>query len=249
MNKYKLRKDLSIEHYGRTLYRIEALKSFNNVSVGDLGGYIESESNLSPSNDCWVYCNAEVYGNAYVCGNARLCGNVYVYGNARLCGNARVYGNAVVYGNAYVCGNARVYDSAIVYDSAEVDGNAEVYGNATVYGNAGVYGNAKVYDNAIVYDSARVYGNARVYDSARVYDNVIITKDPIYITGLPKHNIFITDNQVAIGCEIHTFKHWIKHIEDIGKQHKYTEAQIKLYKLVVFQCIETRTNKQLIKVV
>ena len=49
-----------------TLYQIEALKDFLNVKKGDLGGWIEKESNLSHRGDCWVYGDARVYGRAMV---------------------------------------------------------------------------------------------------------------------------------------------------------------------------------------
>ena len=45
-NKYKLTEE-SISYFGKTLYRIEALKDFANVKKGDKGGYIEKEDNLS----------------------------------------------------------------------------------------------------------------------------------------------------------------------------------------------------------
>jgi len=66
---------------GITFYWIEALKDFGNVKKGDLGGWIEKESNLSQEGDCWVSDNAEVSGNA------RICGNTWVSGNAWVCGN------------------------------------------------------------------------------------------------------------------------------------------------------------------
>ncbi|MDV7396875.1 hypothetical protein RZS08_36090, partial [Arthrospira platensis SPKY1] len=85
-----------------TLHRIKALKDFNDVKKGDLGGWIEKESNLSQSGNCWVYDNALVYGDAQVFGNA------WVYGDALVYGDAQVYGTAWVYGNARVFGDARV---------------------------------------------------------------------------------------------------------------------------------------------
>ena len=85
--KYELT-DETIDVSGTTLHRIKALKDFGNVKKGELGGYVESEYNLSQIGNCWVY------GNARVCGDAELCGNARVYGNAEVCGNARVYGNA-----------------------------------------------------------------------------------------------------------------------------------------------------------
>ena len=61
--KYKLTEECK-EHFGRKLYRIKALIDFGDVKAGDLGGYIESEKNLSHNDNCWVYGNARVYGNA-----------------------------------------------------------------------------------------------------------------------------------------------------------------------------------------
>ncbi len=42
--KYELIKSDSINWFGRTLYRIKAVRSFGNVEKGELGGYIEKES-------------------------------------------------------------------------------------------------------------------------------------------------------------------------------------------------------------
>ena len=111
--KYKLTEE-TINVDGRTLYRIEALKDFDVVEKGDKGGFIENESNLSQSGDCWVYGNAKVSDNAMVCGNAWVFGNADVYGIAEVCDNARVYGRARIYGNAeilaktVVCGDAEI---------------------------------------------------------------------------------------------------------------------------------------------
>ena len=65
-----------------TLHRIKAVVEFRLVKVGDLGGRIEKEENLSHEENAWVYGNAKVYGDAWVCGNAK------VYGDAKVCGNA-----------------------------------------------------------------------------------------------------------------------------------------------------------------
>ena len=90
MNKYKILEGQYIEVCGKKLYRIQALKDFNGVKSGDIGGYIEKESNLSQSGDAWVYGNAWVYGDARVFGNAWVCGDARVCGNAWVCGDARV---------------------------------------------------------------------------------------------------------------------------------------------------------------
>ena len=141
--KYKLTSNTK-NWWGITLYQIQATCSFNNVSKGDLGGYIEKESNLDQSDNAWVHDNAQVSGDA------RVSGDAWVFGNAWVHGNAQVFGNAQVYGNARVSGNAQVY------------GNAWVHGNARVYGNAWVYGNARVYDNAQVSGNAWVSGELKL---------------------------------------------------------------------------------------
>ena len=48
-----------------TLHRIKALVAFSDVDSGELGGWIEKESNLDQAGDAWVYGNARVYGNKH----------------------------------------------------------------------------------------------------------------------------------------------------------------------------------------
>ena len=165
--KYKLTEE-TLEIEGHVLNRIIALRDFGEVKKGDLGGFIEKESNLSHDWTCWIYNDAVVRGNAMVYGDAKVYGNAEVYGNAMVYGDAKVYGNAEVYGEATVCGNAEVHGEATVCGEAMVYGNAMVYGEATVCGNAEVYGEAMVCGNAEVYGNAMVYGNAKVCGNAKV---------------------------------------------------------------------------------
>ena len=141
MKKYELT-DETKDVDGLILHRIRALRDFGDVHNGDLGGWIESESNLSQDGKCWVSCNAEVYGNAEVYDNA------WVSGNAKVYDDAWVGGDAWVDGDAWICENAEVSGNAKVYDDAWVGGDAEVYGNAEVYGVAEVYGDAHIVTNA-----------------------------------------------------------------------------------------------------
>ena len=75
MKKFELTSEFVTNIFGVKLFRIKALVSFNSVSKGDLGGYIEKEENLDHKGDAWVYDNAKVYGNAWVYGNAKVSGN------------------------------------------------------------------------------------------------------------------------------------------------------------------------------
>ena len=57
----------------RTLYRIQALRDFGNVKEGDIGGYIESEKNLSQDGNAWVSGDARVYGDADIKTTGDIC--------------------------------------------------------------------------------------------------------------------------------------------------------------------------------
>ena len=69
--KFKLTSE-TITWLGRTLFRIEALIDFGNISKGDKGGFVEVERNVSQDGNAWVSGNARVSGNALVSGNARV---------------------------------------------------------------------------------------------------------------------------------------------------------------------------------
>lgn len=115
MKKYEFTEDIKMYGYRtlcHTLHRIRAVRDFGKVKAGDLGGWIESEDNLSHEGNCWVYDDAEVKKNAKVWGNAEVSGEVLVLGHAQVGGNAKVCDYAVVRGNAKVWGNAKVGDYA-----------------------------------------------------------------------------------------------------------------------------------------
>ena len=88
MEKYKFTgetKTIDLPFGTVTLHRIKAVVEFGLVKVGDLGGWIEKEENLSHEENAWV-CD-----NAWVCGNAKVYDNALVYGNAKVCGNAKAF--------------------------------------------------------------------------------------------------------------------------------------------------------------
>ena len=62
MMKYKMTAETK-EMFGITLHRVK-------YENGEIGGWLEKESNLDQDGDAWVYGNARVYGDALVSGNA-----------------------------------------------------------------------------------------------------------------------------------------------------------------------------------
>ena len=89
-------KTISLFFRTATLHRIRAIAEFGLVKIGDLGGWIEKEENLSHEGKAWVCGDAKVWGNAKVCGDAK------VWGNAKVCGDAKVWGNAEVFSASHV---------------------------------------------------------------------------------------------------------------------------------------------------
>ncbi len=122
--------------------RIVALKAFNGIKIGEVGGVVEDGNSLSQEGSCWIDYDASVRGDARV------------YGNARVCASSRIYMNAKVYGNAYVI-DAVVHDSAQIYGDAIVkyafaSGSVQIYGNAKILSRCWLRENVKVYDNATI---------------------------------------------------------------------------------------------------
>lgn len=125
------------------------------VHIGDKGGFVESEDNLSHYGNCWLYGNSKAYENAKV------------HQNASLWENAEVSGNARVMDEAEVSGNVKVTDKALINGNSECKGNCEIYGNAWVSNSSYLNGNVKVYDdaqvcNATLLDNVKAYGDARI---------------------------------------------------------------------------------------
>jgi hypothetical protein len=93
MKKYEFTgetKEIRLLFRTATLHRIRATVAFGIVEVGDLGGWIEKEENLSHEGKAWVW------------GNAEVCGDAKVWGNAEVCGDAKVWGNAEVFSASHV---------------------------------------------------------------------------------------------------------------------------------------------------
>ena len=212
--KYKLTEE-TIIYFGKTLYRIEALKDFGNVKKGDKGGYVEKEDNLSQEGNCWISDNAKVFDSALVSGDAEVFGYAIVYGNAKVYDNTLVYGNAKVFDNAYVYGDAYVYGNALV------SGDAQVYDYARVSDNAYVYVNAKVYGNAQVYGNVEISGNAEIKNSSDYIVFKNCWSSGRYFTWTRSNNMW------RVGCFYGTGK------ELIAKAYKDSEISGREYERVV----------------
>jgi hypothetical protein len=97
---------------GSALYRIRALREFSSVKLGDLGGWVQSESNLSHEGECWVADGGMVIENARVSDDATV-RNSLVFGHAQVSGNCIVFGDAQVGGSSVVAGMMGIVDGKL----------------------------------------------------------------------------------------------------------------------------------------
>jgi hypothetical protein len=130
--KYELT-DEKIIVEGHTLFRIRALKDFGEVvKAGNLGGFVESEKNLSQKDYAWVADNSCVFENARVFENAWIFEKSWVFGKVQVSGYSKVFGGARLSGNEILSGYTWVNPQAVCHTEARVYGNAQMIRSAWV---------------------------------------------------------------------------------------------------------------------
>ena len=183
MQKYRLLKDQVIEFEYHKLYRIEALRDFGNVKKGDIGGYVETEDNLSHEGLCWIYDDAKAYDQSRVSGNARIQDRVQVSEHAKVGDNANILDDVQVYGYAWIYGNTQLCGNVLVYDQTQVYGDSCISGNVIIYGKSSIYGNTKIWGNAKIGGETRIHGDAEVGYQAEIKGNAEISRTMDYYVG------------------------------------------------------------------
>lgn len=125
------------------------------VKAGDLGGFVESESNLSfePGDDAWIFDDAIACNNAYVDKgsflreNAIACDNAYVSRGATLTGQARAEDDAYIRG-AVLSDHARASGFAVIVHDQDTGSAPALSGHCAVYGR--VSGDVRLTGSALV---------------------------------------------------------------------------------------------------
>lgn len=183
--KYELTNE-TIMFNGHKLYRIVAIKLFNDVCCGALGGFVESENNLSQQGNCWIYDNAKVYENAKVLDDAVVADNSEVYGSAIICGAAKIKCNAVVRDTA------TILDNVIIYGYSQVSGNAKIFNDCVlvdkskVQDGATLKGKCKIYNNTVVKDNAYLVGTVRTFGNTVIGGNTTLSTEKTLGSAFPK---------------------------------------------------------------
>ena len=147
--------DMAHEEYP-FLHRIRALRDIcGEIRAGDIGGFVESESNLSaePGDCAWIFDDAIAAGDAYVdrdaClrGDAIACGSAYVSKGSVMSGHSHAEDNAYLRGasmtgKALASGNAQIIHDPHTMGTPILSGNCKVYG--TVQGDSRITGSAVI---------------------------------------------------------------------------------------------------------
>ena len=113
MKKYEFTGE--VKYIGRKiLHRIRAVRDIPEYEIksGDMGGWLETEKNLSHKGSAWVTDSAVVMDEAWVTDEALVTGKARVTDSARVMGSACVTGSVWVFGNALVSRNALVMKSS-----------------------------------------------------------------------------------------------------------------------------------------
>lgn len=102
------------------LHRIRAICQVNEqVSPGALGGYVQTEDNLSQDGTCWIYDQAICCEEAVVEDDGRMFDGAVARGSALISGDARMFERAVAEGNSS-------FFSGELKEDARLSGNAVV---------------------------------------------------------------------------------------------------------------------------
>lgn len=193
--KFELVKDCSIVIRNSSgeainLYAIRALKTFScpiklrgqggvianfTVEEGSIGGWVESEDNLSHEGGCWIFNNARVYDGARIEDNAQIHhiatvneGSI-VKDYASITDRARVTRGALVGGCTKVANEAEVRDSKVV-------GDIDIFGRSQVY-NGSILSGRIYLEGTVIIEGAEILNDLNLSGAYRVTFNTKSNED------------------------------------------------------------------------
>ncbi len=147
------------------LHRIRALRDIGEqVKAGDLGGFVESEGNLSfeAGDEAWIFDDAICAGDGYVDKNSRLygyaivCGHGYVSQDSAMSAHSRVEDDAYIC-CADLCGHARASGNGMVLASLDSGARPILSEHCAVYGT--VQGDIHIMGTAVVISGEEIRNN------------------------------------------------------------------------------------------
>jgi hypothetical protein len=184
--KYYLTNDV-IDIDGHKLHRIIAARDIPEINVkkGQLGGYIESERNLSHRGTAWVFDNGQVYEQASVIDGAIVRDEARVHGKACLSGQFAAYDEAHLYGNFRGTGYGKAAGRVDARDNTMIKGSGCATDSVQMRDNAIIGSNARASAGAILAGTVELTGN---FDAiGGYYSQGVIGRFTEHTTEQPEH--------------------------------------------------------------
>ena len=182
--KYELTNE-KIEYERKTLYRIRALRDFSDVKAGDLGGFVESEKNLSHEGDCWIYDDSKVIGRSKIVGYSKVMRKSIV-------NNSKVIRISIVENSTVKSGS--IVKSSIVDSSTIAAGS--IVDNSSV--ESSIVENSKV-ENSIV-DYSTVESQSIVMLHSKVKNSTVMRKSKVDYSTIEDSTVI--DGSIVKGSAI-----------------------------------------------
>jgi len=186
--------EMTCDFYGRKLHQIKALKDLPKFGVlsGDLGGWIEKESNLPQNSEAWIFPRAKVCGFSVMHGGEMHGGEMWggvMHGGEMWGGEMHggVMHGGVMHGGEMHGGEMR----GGVMRGGEMRGG-EMRGG--------------VMRGGVMRGGEMRGGEMR----GGVMRGGVMTHDALFIAGLC-WLITINDSQMTIGCQSHDLRKWWKY--------------------------------------
>ena len=187
--KYELVPETGTKLYNRPMYRIRALKDFSDVKKGDLGGYVESEDNLSQTGNCWIY------DDSIVGLGARVINNAVVKDCSTVIAHSEISDNAVIEDDSHIDNSTIVSDQSRVIKSFITNESAVVY--KSVVRNSFVEQSSAIIDSAVGPDVHIKNGAVIRFDINNSEDYVVYSTPTAYcrsLTASTKADIWSCDS-------------------------------------------------------
>lgn len=154
------------------LFRIISLKNFISqvieIKHGEIGGFIQSEKNLSQDDTSWIMNSAKVF-DAAVLVDSRIRDDVRIFGNAYVedsvaSNRVRIFGNCTI-NTSDIKDNVDIYDKCHIQKSS-LRNNSVICGKSIVtecqlFGGSRISGTSSVIKTKL-YDQSEIKGNSVV---------------------------------------------------------------------------------------
>jgi len=124
-DKYEITTQFKI-YSGTKVYRIRALKDFDEVKKGDLGGYVGDYHNLSQVGNCWLAQYSVCYERGQVLRNAWALDYTVVKGSAMLTDSACIFDNVVLQGESIVKDRVQLYGRVYIGGTLMLGGDLRI---------------------------------------------------------------------------------------------------------------------------